>query len=346
MNTVSPSQITNLKSTREGYGEALAELGETNPNIVVLTADLKESTKVDKFAQKFPERFFDCGVAEQNMTGVAAGMAAAGKIPWISSYAVFSPGRSWDQVRVSVCYSNLPVKIAGCHAGLSVGPDGATHQALEDVAITRVLPNMTVVVPCDAIEAKKATKALTEMKGPGYLRLFREKTPILTDRDLRFEIGKAEIMWDSHNLKSTAAQANMNELNSKKLKNEVAIIGSGPILYQCLKAAEELHNEGIGTLVINNHTIKPLDKETLLAAAEECGAMVTVEEHQIVGGMGSAVAELIVTSCQFSVAVEMVGMRDSFGESGTPEELLEKYGITVKAIKEAAKRAMGRKVRT
>lgn len=344
MNTVSPSQITNLKSTREGYGEALAELGETNPNIVVLTADLKESTKVDKFAQKFPERFFDCGVAEQNMTGVAAGMAAAGKIPWISSYAVFSPGRSWDQVRVSVCYSNLPVKIAGCHAGLSVGPDGATHQALEDVAITRVLPNMTVVVPCDAIEAKKATKALTEMKGPGYLRLFREKTPILTDRDLRFEIGKANVIFNNTSTKFKILRSKQI-LNSNN-QNRVVIVGSGPILSQCLQAAEELEKEGIGTMVINNHTIKPLDKDTLLAAAEECGAMVTVEEHQIAGGMGSAVAELIVTSCQFSVAVEMVGMRDSFGESGTPEELLEKYGITVKAIKEAAKRAIGRKRRT
>lgn len=344
MNTVSPSQITNLKSTREGYGEALAELGETNPNIVVLTADLKESTKVDKFAQKFPERFFDCGVAEQNMTGVAAGMAAAGKIPWISSYAVFSPGRSWDQVRVSVCYSNLPVKIAGCHAGLSVGPDGATHQALEDVAITRVLPNMTVVVPCDAIEAKKAAIALTALPGPAYLRLFREKTPVITDMDLRFEIGKANVIFNNTSTKFKILRSKQI-LNSNN-QNRVVIVGSGPILSQCLQAAEELEKEGIGTMVINNHTIKPLDKETLLAAAEECGAMVTVEEHQIVGGMGSAIAELIVTSCQFSVAVEMVGMRDSFGESGTPEELLEKYGITVKAIKEAAKRAMGRKGRT
>lgn len=316
------------KSTREGYGEALVELGKTHPNVVVLTADLKESTKVGEFANQFPHRFIDCGVAEQNMTGVAAGMAMAGKVPWISSYAVFSPGRSWDQVRVSVCYSNLNVKIAGCHAGLSVGPDGATHQALEDVAITRVLPNMTVVVPCDAIEAKKATIALTELRGPAYMRLFREKTPIITKEKDVFEVGKANVIRVC-----------------SVLSAQCSIIGSGPILYQCLQAAKELEKEGIGTLVINNHTIKPLDKMTLITAARHCGAVVTVEEHQIAGGMGSAIAEVLVSSLPAGrqVPIEFVGVDDCFGQSGTPEELMEKYGLTTGEIKEAVKRAIARK---
>lgn len=316
----------NYKATRDGYGEALAEMGDYNPNLVVLTADLKDSTKVAEFANKWPIRFIDCGVAEQNMTGVAAGLAAAGKIPWISSYAVFSPGRSWDQVRVSVCYSNLNVKIAGCHAGLSVGPDGATHQALEDVAITRVLPNMTVVVPCDAIEARKATIALTSREGPAYLRLFREKTEVITDENSRYEIGKANIV---------------RNFQCSERNNQVAIAGSGPILYQCLLAAEELEKEGVGTMVINNHTIKPLDKETLIQAARECGAMVTVEEHQVAGGMGSAIAEMLAVNCP--IPMEFVGVNDSFGESGKPEELLEKYGISKETIKEAARRVITRK---
>lgn len=309
------------KATREGYGEALLELGEQNKNIVVLTADLADSTKVADFAKKFPERFIECGVAEQNMAGIAAGLAATGKIPFISSYAVFSPGRNWDQIRVSICYSNLPVKIIGCHAGLSVGPDGATHQALEDIAMMRVLPDLTVVVPCDALQAKQATKASIFINGPVYIRLTREKTPVITTSDSSFEIGKAEIL--------------------ETFGHDVALVACGPLVYQTLIAAEELNGEGIKTLVINNHTIKPLDKTTLLKAARDCGAMVTIEEHQIAGGMGSAISELLTMN--YPLPMEFIGMPDSFGESGEPDQLLEKYGMSVAKIKQAVKKVISRK---
>ena len=227
-----------IKATREGFGEALVELGEQNKNIVVLTADLSESTKVMDFSKKYPERFIECGVAEQNMAGIAAGLAAEGKIPFITSYAVFSPGRNWDQIRVSICYSNLPVKIIGCHTGLSVGPDGATHQALEDIALMRVLPNMTVIIPCDAIQAKQATKAIADIAGPCYLRLTREATPTINQSsNVKFQIGKADIL--------------------ENYGQDVAIIACGPLVHQALIAAQELNDEGIKTMVINNHTIKP-----------------------------------------------------------------------------------------
>lgn len=310
------------KATREGYGEALLELGEQNKNIVVLTADLADSTKVADFAKKFPERFIECGVAEQNMAGIAAGLAATGKIPFISSYAVFSPGRNWDQIRVSICYSNLPVKITGCHTGLSVGPDGATHQALEDIAMMRVLPNMTVVIPCDAPQAKQATQAIAGIAGPCYLRLTREKTPVISkSTNGKFQIGKAEIL--------------------ETFGHDVALVACGPLVYQTLIAARELNSEGIKTLVINNHTIKPLDKTTLLKAARDCGAMVTVEEHQIAGGMGSAISELLTMN--YPLPMEFVGMPDSFGESGEPDQLLEKYGMSVAKIKQAVKKVISRK---
>lgn len=309
------------KPTRHGYGEALLELGEKNPNVVVLTGDLAESTRVLDFAKKYPDRFFECGVAEQNMTGIAAGLAAAGKIPFISSYAVFSPGRAWDQVRVSVCYSNLNVKIAGAHTGVSVGPDGATHQALEDIAITRVLPNMTVVVPCDAIETKKLTLVAVERQGPVYFRFAREKTPIITTNETPFEIGKAEVFFEAG--------------------HDVAIIACGPLVYQSLIAAKELESEGTKVTVVNNHTVKPMDKETILRQAQDCGAVVTVEEHQIMGGMGSAVAEVLAAN--YPVPVEFVGMKNTFGESGQPEELLEKYGMSVASIREAVRKVIDRK---
>lgn len=305
--------------TRNGYGEALMELGESNLDVVVLTGDLAESTRVLEFGKKYPDRFFECGVAEQNMTGMAAGLAAGGKIPFISSYAVFSPGRAWDQVRVSIAYSNLNVKIAGAHTGVSVGPDGATHQALEDIGIMRVLPNMTVVVPCDSIETKKATQAGAKLVGPYYIRFAREKTPVITTKETPFEIGKAEVVWDSG--------------------SDVAIVACGPLVYQALVAAKELSD--LGVRVINNHTIKPLDKTTLLEAARDCGAIVTVEEHQTMTGMGSAVAELLVQN--YSVPMEMVGMPNTFGQSGEPEELLVKYGMSVVSIKEAVKRVWQRK---
>lgn len=307
--------------TRFGYGEALLELGEKNPNVVVLTGDLADSTKVSDFGKKYPERFIECGVAEQNMTGVAAGLAAVGKIPFVSSYAVFSPGRAWDQVRVSVCYSNLPVKIAGAHTGVSVGPDGATHQALEDVAIMRCLANMTVVVPCDSIQTKKTTLASVGINGPVYFRFAREKTPVITTVEAPFEIGKADILMEEG--------------------HDVAIVACGPLVYQSLVAAKKLAESGIKVTVVNNHTIKPMDVATIMKVARNCGAVVTVEEHQVMGGMGSAVAEVLGKN--YPVPIEMVGMQDSFGESGQPEELLVKYGMSVESIMLAVKRILPRK---
>lgn len=330
---------TDERATRDGYGEALVELGEKDPRVVVLTADLAESTKVLDFSKKYPERFIECGVAEQNMVGVAAGLAAAGKVPFVSSYAVFSPGRSWDQVRVSVAYSKLNVKIAGAHTGVSVGPDGATHQALEDIAITRVLPNMTVIAPCDYWETKKATLAAANTPGPVYLRFTREKTSLITTSESMFKIGKANVLWDSANSQfSILNSQSISKLHN--LTNQVAIIACGPLLYRALFAAKELHEEGIGTMVINNHTIKPMDVEMVTKVAKACGAVVTVEEHQIAGGMGSAVAEVLIQN--YPVPMEMVGMPDKFGESGTPDELLIKYGMSVASIKEAVKKVISR----
>jgi transketolase len=286
----------------------------------VLTADLAGSTTASKFQEKFPERFIECGVAEQNMMGIAAGLALVGKIPFVSSYAVFSPGRSWDQLRISVCYSEANVKIAGAHTGISVGPDGATHQALEDVAVTRVLPNLTVVVPCDYLETKKATIALGRMKGPAYFRFAREKTPVLTIAETPFEVGRAEIFKEG---------------------KDVALIGSGPVLYNGLLAAMEFDKEGIDVMVINNHTIKPMDEKTIVEAAKKCGAVVTLEEHQIMGGCGSAVAEVLAKN--YPVPVEMVGVNDHFGESGEPNELIEKYGMGKESIKTAIKKVLSKK---
>lgn len=306
--------------TRNGYGEALLELGEQDKNVVVLTADLAESTRVQEFADKYPERFVECGVAEQNMMGVAAGLALYGKTPFVSSYAVFSPGRNWDQLRVSVCYSKTNVKVAGAHTGISVGPDGATHQALEDIAITRVLPNLTVVVPCDSVETKKATLALGQMKGPAYFRFAREKTPVMTTGMTPFQIGKAIVFREG---------------------TDVAIIGSGPVLYNGLLAAIELEKEGISVMVVNNHTIKPIDSATIISAAKKCGAVVTLEEHQVMGGCGSAVCEILAQN--FPVPAEMVGMQNSFGESGKPEELLEKYKMDKNAVIHAVRKVIKRK---
>lgn len=306
--------------TRNGYGEALLELGAEDEKVVVLTADLAESTRVLDFAQKFPERFVECGVAEQNMMGIAAGLALYGKIPFVSSYAVFSPGRNWDQLRVSVCYSQANVKVAGAHTGISVGPDGATHQALEDIAITRVLPNLTVIVPCDAIEAKKTTLAAGKKIGPVYFRFGREKTPVMTSLDTPFEIGQAYVM---------------------KNGTDAVIIGSGPVLYNGLMAAEELEKEGISVMVINSHTIKPIDTQTIVRAAKTCGAVVTLEEHQTMGGCGSAVCEVLAQ--HYPVPVEMVGMPNSFGESGKPDELIEKYGMGKYAVMDAVRKVVDRK---
>jgi len=308
------------KPTRDGYGEGVVLAGQENPNVVVLCADLSNSTRSAMFQKVFPERFIETGIAEQNMMGLAAGLALAGKIPFVSTYAVFCPGRNWDQLRVSVCYSNANVKLTGAHAGVSVGPDGATHQGLEDIAITRCIPNLVVIAPCDVIETRKATIAAARHVGPVYLRFAREKTPIITTEETPFEIGKALIFREG---------------------KDVAIIGCGPLLYNVLLAAEELANEGVEVMVVNNHTIKPMDTETIINAAKTCGAVVTVEDHQIMGGMGSAVAEVLAQN--YPVPIEFIGMRDKFGESGEPEELIEAFGMGKDAIKEAVKKVLKRK---
>lgn len=307
--------------TRQGYGEGLVIAGEADDRVVVLCADLTESTKSDLFKKKFPDRFVEVGVAEQNLATLAAGMANYGKIPFISSYAAFSPGRNWEQIRTTIALNDLPVKIAGAHAGLTVGPDGATHQALEDLATMRVMPNMTVIYPCDAIEARKATLAAAITDHPVYLRLAREKTPIITTDNTRFEIGKAEIFAD--------------------YGSDVAIVACGPLVYQSLVAAKELVDEGIKVMVVNCHTLKPLDKPTLLKVARDCGAIVTVEEHQVHGGLGGAIAELL--SQNLPTPMEFIGMPDSFGESGLPDELLTKYKMDTPAIKTAIRRVLDRK---
>lgn len=308
--------------TRNGYGEGLVAAGKADDRIVALCADLTESTRTDGFREEFPDRFFDIGVAEQNLVTVAAGLAVAGKIPFVASYAMFSPGRAWEQVRTTICYNDVPVKIVGAHAGVSVGPDGATHQAIEDMAIMRVIPNMTVINPCDALEAKRAVIAAAKTNTPIYMRFAREKTPVFTTSETAFEIGKAEIFFDTK-------------------EPDVAIIGCGPVLHNALLAAAELEKEGVGVRVINNHTIKPLDEKTIIAAARDAGAVVTIEEHQIAGGLGSAVAELLAK--HEPVPMEFVGVEDRFGESGEPEELIEYFGIGKQAVVDKVQKVLKRK---
>lgn len=309
-----------LKMCREGHADALVALGKKDSRVVALTADVSPSTYYHKFAKLFPERLIECGVAEQNMMGVAAGLALSGKIPFLASFAVFSPGRNWEQLRVSVCYSQANVKIIGSHAGLNVGPDGASHQALEDIAITRVLPNLTVIAPCDYEEAYKATLAASQHQGPVYIRFGRVKTPIITTKKTPFKIGKAEIFHEG---------------------KEVAIIACGPLLYETLLAAKELEKKKIKARVINCHTIKPLDEKTIIQAAKDCGAIVTVEEHQVAGGLGSAVAECLAKN--YPVPIEMIGIQDQWGQSGEAHELLEHYHLTTKNIITTTKKILKRK---
>ncbi|MDB5266527.1 MAG: transketolase, transketolase [Parcubacteria group bacterium] len=301
---------------RKGFGEGLVMAGENNPQVVGLCADLTESTQMDKFKEKFPNRFVEIGVAEQNLASVASGMAAMGKVPFITSYAMFSPGRNWEQIRTTIAYNDRPVKIAGSHAGISVGPDGGTHQAVEDIAITRVIPKMVVISPCDSIEAKKATMATAKTGTPVYLRLAREKTPVMTTAETPFEIGKAQIVW-------------------KSTKPKAGIIATGALLHKALLAAQTLEKEGIDVEVMNLSTIKPLDTEAIIALAKKAGKIVTVEEHQIRGGMGSAVAECL--SEHFPAPMRFVGVRDQFGQSGTPDELIEHYGMGEKGVIEAVR---------
>jgi transketolase len=310
---------------RQGFGEGLVLAGEKYPEVVGLCSDLTESTRMNLFKEKFPQRFIEIGIAEQNLAGVASGMAAMGKMPFISSYAMFSPGRNWEQIRTTICYNDRPVVIAGSHAGVSVGPDGGTHQAIEDIAITRVVPNMVVISPCDAIEAKKATLALAGLKKPAYLRLAREKTPVITTEDSPFEIGKAQLLY-----------------GEQESKGDVGIIATGALVYRALKAAETLKKENIIVKVLNISTIKPIDSEAVIQIAKTCGAVVSVEEHQIAGGLGSAVAEIL--SQNFPVPQEFIGVHDKFGQSGTPDELLEHYGMAEGDIVTAAKKAIGRKI--
>ena len=294
---------------RKGFGRGLVEAGKADENVVAACADLTDSTQMNLFKEVFPERFIEVGVAEQNLVTVGSGLAAMGKIPFVSSYAAFSPGRNWEQIRTTICLNDQPVKIVGSHAGISVGPDGATHQMLEDIALMRVLPNMVVVVPGDSIEAGKATMALAQDSRPGYLRLAREATPIITTDKTPFEIGKAYVYAPG---------------------NDLTIISTGTMTYQALDAAHRLYVQGIDAEVIHVPTIKPLDAVTILKSVQKTGKVITVEEAQINGGLGGAVAELL--SEEHPVKLKRIGMRDRFGESGKPEELLKHFGLTAKNI--------------
>ena len=309
---------------RNGFGTGLVEAGSKDSRIVGLCADLTESTRMEEFAKKFPKRFIEIGIAEQNLASVASGMAAMGKIPFISSYAAFSPGRNWEQIRTTICYNDVPVKIAGSHAGISVGPDGGTHQALEDIALTRVLPNMDVIVPCDAIEAHKATIAIAQTNKPSYIRLAREKSPIITSLQTPFEIGKAQIVFQSEGETM-----------------DVGIIACGALVYQSILAARELDEQGIKVTVLNMSTIKPLDTSAIDILVKKARGLVTVEEHQIAGGLGSAIAEYVVA--HNPVPIEFVGMKDVYGQSGKPDELLNFYNINQNGIEDAVYKLISRK---
>ncbi len=315
-------EVFGKKATRYGFGEGLVALGEKNSKIFVLGADTASSVAINMFQERFPERFANVGVAEQNLIGMAAGLAVAGWIPYASTYSMFAAGRPWEQIRNTVCYSNLNVKIGGSHAGVLVGPDGATHQALEEISIMRCLPNMTVIVPCDYEETKKATIASAAINGPVFIRFGRENVPMHTKADSPFEIGRAEVL---------------------KGGKDVAIIACGAMVYEALMAAEILEKSGVSARVINLHTVKPIDEKTITEAAEQCGAIVTAEEHQLFGGFGSAVSEVLVKKCP--VPVEMVGINDVFGESGSPSDLMKLYHLKDVDIVSAAEKVLKRKKR-
>jgi len=325
LNTKIFNESVEKKSTRQGFGDGLLKAGENNDKIVTLCADLTESTKVNLFKERFPERFIEVGVAEQNLAGIASGIASMGKIPFIASYAMFSPGRNWEQIRTTICYNNQPVKIIGSHSGISVGADGGSHQALEDIAITRVIPNLVVISPCDFMEAKKATIACSKTKDPTYIRLDRNETPLITTMETPFEIGKAQIVFTP-------------EIGLA----HVGIIATGPILYRAIIVAHELEKKGIKVKVMNLSTIKPLDSEAVIALAKETRAIVTVEDHQIMGGMGSAVSECLAQS--YIVPIEFVGIRNKFGQSGTREELEKHYEIDIPSIIQKVEQVIKRKI--
>ncbi len=304
------------KPTRDGFGKGVVEAGKADPQVVVLCADLKESTRAEDFEKEFPERFVEMGVAEQNMATVAAGMAAIGKVPFIASYAAFSPGRNYEQIRTTIALNDVPVKICGMHAGVSVGPDGATHQMLEDIAMMRALPNMTVIVPGDAEEARKAVLAAAKTKTPTYLRFGRAATPVFTTPETSFSIGKATILFEDK-------------------KPRVALLSTGALSYEVLLAARALAAEGIGSIVLHVPTVKPLDTDAVVHAAKRAGRVITIEEHQVAGGFGSAVAEALAEL--YPVPMRFMGLHNEFGQSGTPDELLAHYKLNAPAIVDAAR---------
>lgn len=305
---------------RKGFGRGLLAAGKKDENVVAACADLTDSTQMSLFAKEFPERYIEIGVAEQNLVTVGSGLSAMGKIPFVSSYAAFSPGRNWEQIRTTICLNERPVKIVGSHAGVSVGPDGATHQMLEDIALMRVLPKMVVIAPCDSVEAEKATLAMAQDKRPNYLRLAREATPIITTADTPFAIGKAYVFEKGA---------------------DITLISTGTMTYHALVAAAKLFKDGIEAEVIHVPTIKPLDAETILKSVRKTGAVVTAEEGQIIGGLGGAVAELLAEECP--APMKRIGMQDRFGESGSPEQLLEYFGLDAKHIHLAAHAVLAKK---
>jgi transketolase len=304
------------RSTRDGFGTGVVEAGKNNPNVVVLCADLKESTRAEAFETAYPDRFVEMGVAEQNMATVASGMARVGKIPFAASYAAFSPGRNYEQIRTTIALNRMPVKLCGMHAGVSVGLDGATHQMLEDIGLMRMLPHMTVLVPADAEEARKVVVAAAMTDGPVYIRFGRANTPVFTTPETPFTIGKALVLW-------------------KDEKPSVALLATGPQSYTALVAARALSESGIGVIVLHVPTVKPLDEEAILAVAKQVRAVVTVEEHQAAGGFGSAIAEYLSTA--HPLPIQRLGIQDQFGQSGTPDELLAHYGLDATSIEKAVR---------
>lgn len=315
------SQPLAMQATRDGFGQALIELSQKNEKVVVLSADLSESTRAIWFKDRCPQRFYGFGVSEQDMFSTAAGFALMGKIPIACSFGVFTSGRAWDQIRVSICYMNLKVIIAGTHGGISVGADGATHQALEEVTLMRALPNMNIIVPCDGLEAKRATLASVEYGGPVYLRLGRSAVPTITKETDSFKIGQANVLRDG---------------------KDATIIACGHMVYEAFLAADLLKKENLDVRVINLHTIKPIDQEIIIKAAKETGAVVTAEEHTVSGGMGSAVAEVLIQHC--FIPMKMVGIADTFGQSGEPQELMKKFKLTADDLVEAVKEVLKKKI--
>lgn len=326
------------KPTRDGFGLGVVEAGKADPNVVVLCADLSESTRAQMFQKEFPDRFIEVGIAEQNMAAMAAGLALAGKVPFIASYAAFSPGRNNEQIRTTAALQNTGVKIMGAHAGVSVGPDGATHQALEDMALMRVLPNMQVFAPCDLWEAKKIVMTIAKVKGPSYMRFARDATPVITTEETPFKIGQAQLFWESKKLSGALPAGRQGKSASGGKDVDIAIIACGPLVHESLLAAAELEKAGLGVEVYDSPSVKPLDEKTILAAAKKAGAIVTAEEHQVAGGLGGAIAEFLGEN--YPVPVVRVGVKDRFGESGKPDELMVAFGLVVKDIVAAAKRAI------